>query len=489
VSCATQQPGPAKAKAKRPEAPGLILPTFDEIQKELAERHLMEFILQAWPIVEPGTPFVPGRHIEAIALHLEAVTRRQIRNLVINIPPRCAKSLLVSVFWPVWSWINVPETRWLFSSYSGGLSTRDAVRSRRIIDSPWFQSRWGDRFQLTSDQNTKGRYENDRTGYRIATSVGGAATGEGGDFVIVDDPHNVSEGESEAMLTETVQWWDEVMSTRLNNPKTGCKVIIMQRVSERDLSAHVLAKGGYTHLCLPMEYEKERHCRTSLGWEDWRTQDGELLWPARVGPPELAELKVALGSYGVAGQLQQRPAPRGGGMFKRQWFDIVGAGPATGNKVRYWDRAGTKGGGDWTAGLLMSRVKGVYFVEDVVRLQGSPMDVERAIKNTAARDGTAIQIILEQDPGQAGVAEVGYLIKQLSGYKVKALPVTKAKELRAGPAAAQAEAGNIALVRGDWNEAFLQEISVFPRGLNDDQVDTFSGAFNWLTQAGKVLVA
>src|SRR6516164_8328554 len=154
---------------------------LDDIDRELASRGLREFVRQAWPVVEPSTPFVPGWHIDAIIEHLEAVSRGQIRNLLINVPPRHMKSLLVSVFWPAWEWIRHPERRWLFSSYGAQLSIRDSVKCRRLIESPWYQRFWGNRFRLTTDQNTKTRFDNDRSGYRIATSVGGAATGEGGD--------------------------------------------------------------------------------------------------------------------------------------------------------------------------------------------------------------------------------------------------------------------------------------------------------------------
>src|SRR5579862_8651315 len=200
-----------------------------KVERELATRSLSEFVRQAWQVVEPSTPFVPGFHIDAIIEHLEAVTRGEIRNLLINVPPRHMKSLLVSVFWPAWEWIAHPERRWLYSSYAASLSIRDSVKFRRLIESPWYQSRWGDRFSLTSDQNTKVRVDNSRSGYRIATSVGGSATGEGGDRIICDDPHNVQEVESDSVRKGTLDWWDVVMSTRVNDPKTSAMVVVMQR--------------------------------------------------------------------------------------------------------------------------------------------------------------------------------------------------------------------------------------------------------------------
>jgi hypothetical protein len=300
----------------------------DEIDREMATRSLGEFVRQAWPVVEPSTPFVPGFHIDAIIEHLEAVTRGQIRNLLINVPPRHMKSLLVSVFWPAWEWIRWPERRWLYSSYAASLSIRDSIKCRRLIESPWYQTRWGDRFTLTSDQNTKMRFDNGRSGYRIATSVGGTATGEGGDRVVCDDPHNVGEVESDSVRKGALEWWDVVMSTRVNDPKTSAKTVVMQRCHQLDLSGHLLEQGGYEHLCLPAEYEGPSRA-TSIGWCDPRTQQGELLWPDRFGPDEIASLKVSLGSYATAGQLQQRPSPAGGGMLKRHWF-------------RFWAAAGSQ---------------------------------------------------------------------------------------------------------------------------------------------------
>src|SRR5712692_9594733 len=151
--------------------PGLT----DEIDRELGARSLAEFVRLAWAVVEPSTPFVDGWHIGAIVEHLEAITRGQIRNLLINVPPRHMRSLLVSVFWPAGERNRWPERRWLYSSYGAQLSIRDSLKCRRLIESPWYQRLWGDRFALTSDQNTKGRFDNNRSGYRLATSVGGGA--------------------------------------------------------------------------------------------------------------------------------------------------------------------------------------------------------------------------------------------------------------------------------------------------------------------------
>jgi predicted phage terminase large subunit-like protein len=292
---------------------------------------LMKFIEGAWPVVEPRTEFQDGRHLQLIADHLTAVTNGDIRNLLINVPPRHMKSLMVCVFWPVWEWIAKPERRWLFSSYALSLAMRDSLRCRRLIESDWFQQRWGKKFKLTSDQNTKLRFDNDQGGCRLSVSVGGSATGEGGDRVVVDDPHNVTERESELARQAVIDWWDQTMSTRLNDPKTGARIIVMQRVHEDDLSAHVLAQAKkyelaqsnqseYVHLCLPAEFDPARpRCETKWG-KDERTIEQKLLWPKRFGEQELADFKLRLGPTGYAGQFQQLPVPASGARFQREWF-------------------------------------------------------------------------------------------------------------------------------------------------------------------------
>jgi predicted phage terminase large subunit-like protein len=286
------------------------------------ESRLCDFIARAWRWVEPATEYVPGWHIRAISDHLEAVTRGEIRKLLINIPPRCMKSLQTSVFWPAWTWTTKPSTRWLYGSYSQALTIRDALKTRRLLDSAWYRERWGQVFSLTGDQNAKSRYDNDKGGYRIAAACGGG-TGEGGDILVIDDPHNITEAESEVIRKSVIDWYDQVWLLRRNDPKTSAMVMIMQRVHAGDLAGHVLDQGGWTHLCLPMEYDGRR-CVTTIGGvpedRERRKEEGELLWPERVSNKELPEMKRVLGPYGASGQLQQLPAPKGGGLIKSAWF-------------------------------------------------------------------------------------------------------------------------------------------------------------------------
>ena len=268
-----------------------------ELQAEKARRRLHEFVRQAWPVLEPSTPFVDGIHVQAICLHLQAVIEGRIRDLIINVPPGHSKSLLTAVFWPAWVWIDRPQIRWLFASYAAALSVRDSVRCRRLIESEWYQRRWGNRYRLSGDQNQKNRFENDQTGYRIATSVGGSATGERADVVVVDDPHSVDQAESDAERRTAVEWFNGTMCTRLNDFTSGHRIVIQQRLHENDLTGDLLSKGGFEQLCLPAEFEPERRCATSIGWSDPRVEPGELLWPEKISAAHLEALKLQLGSY------------------------------------------------------------------------------------------------------------------------------------------------------------------------------------------------
>src|ERR1035437_1644266 len=299
---------PAEQHNQNAQCAAPAIPSLDSLLVEKARRSLKEFIRTAWPIVEPS-PLIWGWHIDAIAEHLEAITAGQLKRLLITIPPRHGKSLIVSVLWSSWEWATRPEGRWLFASYAESLSIRDNVKARRLIQSAWYQRNWGNVFQFAGDQNEKRKVETDRGGHRIAVGTGGSATGEGGDRLVVDDGHNVKEAESDEVRKSVLEWHDQVWSTRGNDPKTTARVIVGQRVHADDLAGHVLEQGGWGHLSLPAEFEGDNRV-TSIGWTDPRKQIGELLRPEQFGPAEIAVSKRVLGSYAYSAQFQQRPSPR-----------------------------------------------------------------------------------------------------------------------------------------------------------------------------------
>jgi predicted phage terminase large subunit-like protein len=467
---------------------------LEAIRAEQARRSLAAFIRQAWPLVE-ATPLVWNWHIDALCAHLEAVTRGEIRKLLINVPPGCMKSLVTGVFWPTWEWATQPTLRYLCASYSDSLTIRDNVRSRDIVTSRWYREHFP-AVQLRADQNQKIRFDTTAGGWRIATSVGGRGTGEHPDRILIDDPHNAKQAESDAERQGALDWLDRTISSR-GITRGARLVIIMQRLHEADMSGHILHRADaaeWTHLCLPMRYEPGRQAVTPLGWTDPRTVPGDLLWPGLFPEPAVHGLELALGSYGAAGQLQQRPVPAGGGMFQRTWFQAVEAIPASGlSFCRFWDVAGTDGAGDWTVGTLMARTSdGIYFVVDVTRAQKSAGVINALIYQTAQLDAQqygSVRIREEQEPGSSGKAVIAARTKLLAGYDYKGIPSTGEKSMRWRPFAVQAEAGNVHIKAGPWVSPWLNELCVAPFGKHDDQADSAAGAFNELALKGGTVVA
>ncbi|MGY2049581.1 phage terminase large subunit [Methylobacterium sp. JK268] len=457
-----------------------------------AEESLIGFLRRAWATVEPGTPYCHGWPIEAICAHLEAVSRGEITRLLINVPPGLSKSLCVGVFWPAWEWgpANRPSLRTLAVSHRRALAVRDNLRTRRLVTSPWYRALWGDRVRLRRDQNRKERFETEAGGLREALAAG-AITGARGDRVVLDDPLSAEDANSERVRETVGRWFLEAVPTRLNDPARSAIVVIMQRLHERDLSGLILSRDlGYEHLMLPMEFEAERACATRIGFRDPRREEGDLLFPARFPRAVVERDKAVMGAYASAGQFQQRPAPREGGLFRRHWFTPVRALPAGCRLVRAWDLAASlpRPGRSpaYTAGVKLARAPdGTFIVTDVRRAQLTPGGVVRLIRATAAEDGPACRIALPQDPGQAGKAQAQDLIRGLAGFDARATPESGDKLTRATPVSAQAEAGNLHLLDGAWNAAFLDEVASFPNGAHLDQVDALSRAFLTLNGPGR----
>lgn len=293
------------------------------IYQSAAERSLYEFIKLMWEYMEPGREFRNARHIQAMCDHLEACARGDIKKLLINIPPGFSKSLTCNVFFPAWLWISSPSTRFLTFSYASSLTERDNGRFRTLVESDLYRSLWGDGFHLVKDNQTK--VENNKTGWKIASSVGGTGTGERANFLIIDDANNIKDVESKVTRDEINRWYTEVLPSRVIDPNESIFINIQQRSNEDDVSGLILSRDmGYEHFCLPMEFDLQRKCYTSIGWEDWRTEDGELLWPEVYDQGAVDKLKSnkEMSSYAYAGQYQQFPSPRGGGIIKSDWWKL-----------------------------------------------------------------------------------------------------------------------------------------------------------------------
>jgi len=425
-----------------------------------------------------------GRHLRLICKELQKVTQGLTKNLLINLPPRHCKSMLVSIFWPVWEWISRPQEQFLCVSYDLALTQDLARRARDLIKSEWFQARWGKRFTLSEDQDAKGHYTNNKLGARISITVKGGATGKGGTRIIVDDPHNVKSIESDAEREGVLYWWGNVIKSRKNNPDAAF-VVVMQRCHEEDLTGHILETEGplWRHICLPARYEEGANSDY-----DPRTEEGEALWPEMYPTEVLDKLQETMDPYAVLGQYQQRPTSRKGGAIDTAWFKYVNARPAGAQWVRAWDFAGSDGKGDHTASLLVgSDEQGKIYLdgEEGIYGQWGPGEVELTLQGIAIRDGKGIPIRIPQDPAQAGKSQVFQMItKLLVGWTVFAKVSSGSKLARAGGWIAQARVGNVYLVNGPWVAQFLKEAKMFPRGKADDYIDTVSAGFDELLEHG-----
>lgn len=470
-----------------------------------AEKAFRHFVRQAWHVVEPATPFQHNWHIDDLCDHLQslilwppATHTPPIRNFLVTMPPRAMKSLIISVFFVPWAWIHKPELRFLYASYAQSLSTEHSQLSRMVIESEWYQSRWGHVYQLADDDNLKTRFSNSSRGQRIATSVGASVTGFGGDFVICDDPHNVQQAESDSVRQSAVDWWNRAMSTRLNNPSTGVRIVVMQRVHESDVAGSVLAKGNYTHMNLPMEYEPTDYV-SPIGWSDPRMEEGELLWPSRYDADKIATFKADLGSYAYASQFQQHPAPAEGGMFKRHWWRYwqprgsnLPAIPVkmpngetrhiyADDQPAWWDRSAqswdmtfkeTKTG-SYVVGLVgaISGTKG--YVLDLYRDRVEFTGAVQAVRSMHAKYPDIGANLIEDKAN--GPAVIDTLRNEIPG--IIATSVEGSKEARAASSTARVEAGNWYLPHpqiAPWVNDFIKELAAFPTGSHDDQVDSFS---------------
>lgn len=465
------------------------LSDIEAVKKELAERKLTHFLKQAWSQVEPSYKYIHNWHIDVMSEHLEAVRHSQIQQLVINIPPRCMKSLECAVMFPAWCWTTMPSDKFLFASYAQNLSVRDSMKMRRLIKSDWYQERWP--MSLLGDSDNKMKFENEYTGYRIATSVGGVGTGEGGDYVCADDPHNVVEGESDAKREEVLKWWDESMATRLNDPKTGRRIVIMQRVHQNDLVGHILSTGGWVHCCLPMEYVPKVlvDMASPVRARDPRIKEGDLLWPERIGEVEIARLKKNMGVYAYAGQMQQDPTPRKGAMIDVDKIEMrVSPSAPIKRMVRCWDKAGTEGAGARTAGVKIALLTNKRLcIMDVRKGQWAAPKRNAIMRNVAQMDTKNVRIYIEQEGGSGGKESAENSVKELVGFRAYAEVPKGDKEMRAEPFSIQVDASNVECLLGDWNEEYLEELRKFPNGTFKDQTDATSLCVKKLTDNSGII--
>ena len=454
--------------------------------KDLAENSLYEFYKQSWHVFET-VPFIPNWHLKAICDHLEAVYRGQIQNLIIECPPRHSKSSIINIAFPIWVWLQDPSIKFITCAHGDSLATRDAVKSRQLLESPWFRRNWGDRVALKAGSNQKTKYENNANGYRIATSISGRAVGEGFDILIVDDPHKPKEINSKAAIEGVIEWWTGTMPSRANSPDSR-RIVMHQRLAENDLIGFIKENDAesWEVISFPMLYEPTTFV-SSIGWEDPRTQENEVLWKERFPEYEVKRLRNTLGSFGFAAQYQQRPAAKEGGLIKKSWLKYYGL-PFNEYTLRNfdfiiqsWDLA-FGDTGDYTVGQVWGKAGPDKYLLDEVK--GKWTFTEQLNKIKQLRNvWPQTRVILVENKAN-GAAVIDALRRTVPGL----IPINPKeigggdKEVRLSACALDFEAGNIYLPSSNfssWVKDYISELTMFPRSKHDDSVDATSQALNW----------
>lgn len=465
------------------------LPSLRSVREELARRRLAEFLQYLWPVLNPGTELKLSWHIEAICEHLEAVSRGEIKRLIINIPPRHLKSTLCSQMWPAWEWLSNPSAQFLTASNDITLSTRDARMSRSVILSPEYQSMLSDAsgqpaWQMKGDQNVKTWYENTAGGHRNCVSTAAKVTGKGGTRGIIDDPHDAYQVESKVQREAVTEWYDTSFSSRMNDANKDPIVVIMQRLHQKDLCGHLMGKGGWEHLCLTTLFESDHPhpSVTSLGFKDPREEDGEMLAAGHFGPEAIAEAQRNLKAYGFAGQHQQRPAPKRGGVFDREDFRRYRSPPTDFDLyVASWDCAvkgkaqesevvqkrsyqhGSLWGFKGSNVYLLEERRGQWFIgrviEEMLQQKSDWPVISKILLEDKANGPAIMQLINDKVPGIHAI--------EPKGSKVQ-------RALAVNPFVT---AGNVWVPDeqiAPWVTEWLNEVTGFPNWENDDRVDTFT---------------
>src|ERR1700726_2626687 len=443
------------------------------------------YIREAWHVVEPSTVYLENWHIALIAEYLEAVTAGEIKRLLINMPPRYAKSTCVSIMWPTWVWtrepflgkphnpvLEGPGTKWVFASYADELRTKHSLATRKMLQSQWYRSRWPKPAELTSDQNVKTLFTNSSGGQMFATTMTGAGTGLGGNYIVIDDPHKTKEESTSADVKAQVAVYGDTFSTRHDDKKQGVTVIVMQRINDNDLSSHVLATAEEEYVHLKIEAEATGRQVFSFPRSDrvFTREPGDLLWELREGPFEIRRQKAVMGRWKYAAQYQQDPIPEGGSIFQREWFSHrfhrdKDTGIPLGAKLRMVIQscdtaAKKKESNDYWACTTWGRVVGE---DSRIRMLDRTMDrMEYVEGRTKVKDQyakwpmTTAVLVEDSSSGQA-------ILSELRTTRIPLLPISPAgsnKEANARAVSPMFEAGMILLPNdAEWADDYIESMT------------------------------
>jgi len=446
-----------------------------------------DFIRKAWPIIEPANALIESWYVGYLCEHLELVARGEIKKLLINMPPRYGKSNIVTILWPVWTWTQNPYLRWIFCSYSGSLSIKHSLARRRVIESDWYQDCWGGLVTIQDDQNQKQEYENTARGHMIATSVGGTLTGKGGDIIVEDDMLKPDEAESEAMRYHMVSMHRNVLSSRLDNPKTGIRVVVEQRTHVEDLSGTILKhERGWHHLVLPLVAEKKTIIEFPISKKRIVREESELLNVERHGQAEVDDLKRTMGTRTFVAQAQQNPTSEIGNILKRQWWRYYSVLPSGFDVlIASWDMSFKETeDGSFVVGQMWGKRGADYYLIHQKRERCDFSEALQMVILMSQQYPHATGHLVEDKAN--GPAIISSLQKKVSG--IVPIQPQGSKIARAQAVSPIVEGGNVYLpepAKHPWVADFIEECAAFKgtSGEINDQVDAMTQAINWFHQA------
>jgi len=445
----------------------------------ILRRDLSSFIERSFTTLDPGTPYLPNWHIDAIAHQLMRVWRGECKRLIINVPPRSAKSICVTIGYTAWVMGHDPRKRIMAISYANELSLKHAADFRSVVTSPWFRGLFPG-FKIKTSR--KNEIETSQRGSRFAGSVGGSVLGRGADLIVIDDPINGLDAVlSAAERRRVTEFYDATLYSRLNDRINGAIIIVMQRLHQDDLVGHVLEKEPWEVLSIPaiaMEDTTYRIGDRPNALHHRRA--GEVLHPGREPLAWLEVAKRNLGTLNFSAQYQQNPLPAEGNVIKRDWLRYYDVKPeAFECVIASWDTASTIGEtSDWSVGTLWGAIGQEYYLLDVVRGRWESPELRRKMISVAQDQEVDATLIEDTELGRAlsqDLRKTGQLYPLLQRARFD-------KTARLQAQAARFEAGQVYLPRqADWLASYLAELLGFPAGRNDDQVDSTSQALKYLT--------
>lgn len=454
------------------------------IHRELSERKLDYFIKQAWPSLKPHENYDENWHIGYLSEYLKAVELGQTKRLIINIPPRHMKSLLVTVCYPAWCWATNPGLNFIRVSYSATLSLQHNEMSRHLIRSKWYQDNWNDRFNIKYDHDRKDDFENDHEGRMFSTSVGGALTGHGADRIIVDDAQSPKEAHSEAARMHAINFFSQTLQSRLDNPDKGAIIVIQQRLHEKDLTGYILSEGlNYELVKIPITAPKKTVVTYPLSGKQIVREEGDILQKSRFTQAHLDDLRKSMGSLNYTGQYMQEPAPADGSIFKREWLQsYFNEAPSNTFDIQSWDMAFKKSEGSAkVAGFVVSKKGADVYVRDLINDKMSFTESVNAVRTLTGKWPNTRAKVVEDKANGPAVNDV--LKKEIPGM-VEFSP-QGSKEERAISVTPYFEAGNIHFpnpVTNPWVKDLVEDLVTFPRGSYKDTVDALVQAILYLME-------